>query len=61
VYRSINREIVSEEVTLLWLSRGDLKGEPESEIVAAHDIMQQKYCKEKQIANPDYVKSLMRQ
>jgi len=61
VYRSMDRELISEEVTLLWLSRGDLKEEPESEILAAHDIMQQKYYKEKQIANADYTKNLMRQ
>jgi hypothetical protein len=47
--RSIDRELSSEEDMFLWLSRGDLKGETESEIIAAPDralkpnIMQQKY------------------
>jgi len=43
VYRNTDRELISEEVMLLWLSRGDLK-EPESEIVAVHDqALQTKY------------------
>ena len=46
---------------------GDVKAETESEIVAAQDqvlhknIVQQKYCTQKQTANVDYVNNLMRQ
>ena len=35
--RNIDRELVSEEDTFLWLSMGDIKAETESEIVAAQD------------------------
>ena len=35
--RNIDRQLISEEDTLLWLSKGDLKAETESEIVAAQD------------------------
>jgi len=51
----------------IWLSRGDLKGEPENEIIAAQyrhyklNVMQQKYYKQKQTAIADSVNSLMRQ
>jgi len=47
--RNIDRQLISEEDTFLWLSKGDLKAETESEIVAAQDqvlqknIMRQKY------------------
>ena len=38
------REIISEEDTFLWLSKGDLKAETETEIVAAQDqVLQTKY------------------
>jgi len=38
------RQLVSEEDTFLWLSKGDLKAETESEIVAAqHQALQTKY------------------
>jgi len=37
----VERELVSEEVTLLWLSRGDLKGETESELITAQDVVLQ--------------------
>jgi len=41
---NINRQLISEEDTFLWLSRGDLKAETESEIVAAQDqALQTKY------------------
>jgi len=45
--RSIDRQLINEENTILWLSRGYLKGE-KSEIKVAHEplpqkIMQQKY------------------
>ena len=35
--RNIDRQLISEEDTFLWLSKGDLKAENESEIVAAQD------------------------
>ena len=43
--RNIGRQLISEEDTFLWLSKGDLKAETESEIVAARDqALQIKYC-----------------
>ena len=43
-FRNIDRELISEEDTFLWLSKGDLKAETESEIVAAQDqALQTKY------------------
>ena len=42
--RNIDRQLISEEDTFLWLSKGDLKEETESEIVAAQDQeLQTKY------------------
>jgi len=42
--RNIDRELISEEDTFLWLSKGDLKAETESEMVAAQDqAIQTKY------------------
>jgi len=35
--RNINRQLISEEGMFLWLLKGDLKAETESEIVAAQD------------------------
>jgi len=35
--RNIDRQLIGEEETFLWLSEGDLKAETESEIVAAQD------------------------
>ena len=35
--RSMDRQLITEEDTFQWLSRGDLKGETESEIIAAQD------------------------
>ena len=35
--RNMDRQCISEEDTFLWLSKGDLKAETESEIVAAQD------------------------
>ena len=35
--RNINRQLISEEDTFHWLSKGDLKAETESEIVTAQD------------------------
>jgi hypothetical protein len=55
--RCLDRQLISEEDTFLWLSKGDLKVETESEIVAAQDealqseivaaqdqVLQTKYC-----------------
>jgi hypothetical protein len=42
--RSIDRQLIGEEDTFLWLLRGDLKVETESEIIAAKDLaLQIKY------------------
>ena len=42
--RNIDRQLISEENTFLWLSKGDLKAETEREIVAAQDqALQTKY------------------
>jgi hypothetical protein len=42
--RNIDRQLISEEDTFLWLSTGDIKAETESEIVAAQDqTIQTKY------------------
>jgi hypothetical protein len=42
--RSTDRQLIGEEDTLLWLSRGDLKAETESEILAKQDqALQTKY------------------
>ena len=35
--RNIDRQLISEEDTFLWLSKGDLKAETESKILAAQD------------------------
>jgi len=43
-FRNIDRQLISEEDTLLWLSKGDLEAENESEIVEAQDqALQRKY------------------
>jgi len=63
----MDRELIGEADTLLWLWRGDLKGETESEITAEQDReLQTNYATvtlqtEKQTANAYYVNSLMRQ
>ena len=42
--RNIDRQLISEEDTFLWLSKGDLKADTESEIVAVQDqALQTKY------------------
>jgi len=42
--RNTDRQLIIEEHTFLWLSKGDLKAETESEIVAAQDqALQTKY------------------
>jgi len=35
--RNMDRQLIGESDTFLWLSRGDLKGETESDIIAAPD------------------------
>ena len=48
--RNIDRQLISEEDTFLWLSKGDLKAETESEIVAAQDqALQTKYYATKRL------------
>jgi len=64
---SMDRQIISEEDTFLWLSRGDLKGHTESEATAAQDqALQAKYHATKLLqtetgTNADSVNNLMRQ
>ena len=42
--RSMDRQLIGGEDTLLWLSRGDLEGETDSEIIAGQDqALQTKY------------------
>ena len=42
--RSMDRELIGEEDTFLWLLRGDLQRETESEVIAAQDkALQNKY------------------
>jgi len=42
--RNTDRQLIGEEDTLVWLSKGDLKAGTESEIVAAQDqALQTKY------------------
>ena len=42
--RNIDRQLISEEDTFFWLSKGDLKAEIESETVAAQDqVLKTKY------------------
>ena len=70
--RNIDRQLIrspfdsQRNVSFLWLSKGDLKAETESEIVAAQDqALQMKYYATKllspQIANADFANTLMRQ
>jgi hypothetical protein len=41
---NIDRQLISEEDTFLWLTKGELKAEAEREIVAAQDqALQTKY------------------
>ena len=56
--RSMDRQLISEEDTFLWLSKGDLKAETESEIVAAQDqALNTKYY----ATNADIANNLMKQ
>jgi len=64
--RNIDRQLISEEDTFLWLSKGDLKVETESEIVAAQDqVLQTKYYETKilntEIASADFANNVTRQ
>jgi hypothetical protein len=48
--RNIDRQLISEEDTFLWLTKGDLKAETEREIVAAQDqALKTKYYKKKKL------------
>ena len=43
--RNIDRLLIGEEDTFIWLSKGDLKAETESEMAAAQDrALQTEYC-----------------
>ena len=59
--RNMDRQLISEEDTFLWLSKGDLKAGTESEIVAAQDQAPQKYYTQRRIANADCANNMMRQ
>jgi hypothetical protein len=49
---SIDKQLISEEDTLLWLWRGDLKAETESKITASQDqVLQTKYHATRIFAN----------
>jgi len=49
--RNTDRQLISEEDTFLWLSKGDLKAETESELVAAQDQTLQTKCYATNILN----------
>jgi hypothetical protein len=51
--RSIDRQLVSEGDTFLWLSKGDLKAGTESETVAAQDQVLQTKCYATKILNTE--------
>jgi hypothetical protein len=60
----LDRQLISEEGMFLWLMRGVLKADAESDIIAQEwalqaKVMQGKYLK--QITNADAVNYLMRQ
>ena len=64
--RNIDRQLIGEEDTFFWLSKGDLKAETESEIVAAQDqALQTKYYATKilstETVSADFANNLMRQ
>jgi hypothetical protein len=67
--RNIDRQLIREEDTFLWLSKGDLKAETESEVVAAQDqALQTNYCAKKllntetdSIVHADFANNLLRQ
>jgi len=51
--RNMNRQLISEEDTFLWLSKGDLKAETESEILAAQDQALNTKCQATKILNTE--------
>ena len=52
--RSIDKQLISEEDTFLWLWRGDLKAETESKLIASQDqVLQTKYHATRMFANRD--------
>jgi len=52
-----DRQLIGEEDTFLWLSKGDLKTETESEIVAVQDrALQTEYCATKILSTETYSK-----
>jgi len=51
--RNIDRHLISEEDTFLWLSEEELKAETESEIVAAQDQALQTKCYATKILNTE--------
>ena len=64
--RNIDRKLISEEDTFLWLSKGELKAETKSETVAAQDqALQTKYYAtgilNTETANADFANNLTRQ
>jgi hypothetical protein len=60
--RNMDRQLINEEGTSLWLSKGDLKAETESEIVAAQDqTLNTKYYTQRRIVNADFSNNMMRQ
>jgi hypothetical protein len=58
--RSTDKHLISEEDTFLWLSKGDLKAETESEIVAAQDpALQTKYHATKILQTEEQQRQIM--
>ena len=59
--RSTDRQLIGEEETFLWLSRGELKVKYWQHKTKRYkqNITQQKYCTQKQVANADYVNNFM--
>ena len=65
-FRKVDRQLIGEEDTFLWLSMGDLKVETGSEIIATQDqALQIKYHATKilktETANTDCVNNLTRE
>ena len=52
-HRNIDRQLISEEDAFLWLLKGDLKAETESETVAAQDRALQTKCYATKILNTE--------
>jgi hypothetical protein len=51
--RNIDRQLINEKDTFFWLSKGDLKAETVSEIVAAQDQAVQTKCYATKILNTE--------